>query len=250
MAWTRRGDLAICDGSSWKCRRISARRGKAAKGSIVLAHGLFLYGFYMGPLGRRLAADGYEVHICDYPTRRCGILEHGTAFAELLRFLAAELEEGAKLHIATHSLGGLLARVALQRIESEGGACASRIGRTVMLAPPNRGSDMARRVSRLFPSWSGRFAKPLPELSSAPDSIVHSLPIPKSFEIGIIAGTCDIEVAAPFTELPTASAWKALRSDHTFMPFYPHVYRELTHFLAEGAFCEEDETLAQERSLK
>ena len=244
MLWNRNGGRPGTEGVRWKCRRLAGRHGRKASGTVVLVHGLFLFGFYLELLARRLTRDGYDVYVCDYPTRSCGIMEHGESFAGLLDFIAEDSKAPkGSINIVTHSLGGIVARVALSMIEELPASrkhsfkCldSSMIGRIVMLAPPNKGSDVARRVTRLLP-WSKRFAKPLPELSSAPDSAIHSMPVPKSFQIGIIAGTYDIEVAVPYTILETASARKVLRSDHALMPFYPHVYRELSLFLKTGCF--------------
>lgn len=242
MPWSRSEGRSATERSPWKFRHIPGRPGGASSGGVVIVHGLFLFGFVFLPLAWRLAREGYDVYVCDYPTRRFGIREHGAHFARLLDEIAGLRGAAAgALHIVTHSLGGIVARVALASLEgtAPGGSFKSltpaMIGRTVMLAPPNKGSHVARDISRAFP-WSGRFAKPLPELSSAPGSEIHSIPVPKSFQIGIVAGTFDIEVALPLTELEGVSARSVLCSDHTFMPFYPHVYRELLHFLRHGSF--------------
>jgi pimeloyl-ACP methyl ester carboxylesterase len=229
----------------WKCKKLKA--SGEAKGAVALVHGLFMYGLYFAPLARLLRREGYDVYLCDYPTRRYGIAEHGRRFACILDRIAAENSpKAASLHIVTHSLGGTVARVALSLLEGQevdglkmdfASLRSWMIGRTVMLAPPNKGSDTARLATKVFP-WCGRFARPLPELSSAPEAAVHALPIPRSFEIGIVAGSCDIEVAVHRTRLESASASKTLRSDHTLMPFYPHVRKEILSFLKTGAFRE------------
>lgn len=246
MLWKKSERLQGGAASHWRCERYGRKLesdGKPSAEAVVLVHGLFLFGFYFWPLARRLAKDGYSVYICDYRTRKLGIREHGERFLAALESVAKDFGPSpGSLHIVTHSLGGVVARVALSSLEeAPGGRVGSlgreAIGRTVMLAPPNKGSDVAKAVSEALP-WSGRFAKPLPELSSAPGSEIHSIPSPKSFEIGVIAGTCDIEVALPYTALDGAKARKELRSDHTFMPFYPHVYRELSCFLKNGSFME------------
>ncbi len=205
-----------------------------------------MFGHYMAPLAWKLSREGYEVSIHDYPTRRFSILEHGEGFACHLERVALETaDSGAKIDIVTHSLGGILARVALSLIAAEAkldpserahpGISPGRIGRIVMLAPPNKGSTTARLISNAIP-WAGSFAKPLPELSEAPDAAIHSIPVPEGFDIGIIAGTLDIHVSARQAELATARSRKTLVTDHTFMPFYPHVFRETLHYLKSGSF--------------
>jgi len=201
---------------------------------------------YMAPLAWRLAREGYEVRLYDYPTRHRGLAEHGEEFASYLEALALETaSSGEKIDIVTHSLGGILARVALSLISKDlkledseriyPGIESCRIGRTVMLAPPNKGSGTARLVVKALP-WAGSFAKPLPELSCDPESEIHRLPVPFGFEIGVIAGSCDIHVSESQAALETANDSRTLSADHTMMPFYPHVYRELLHYLKKGRF--------------
>ena len=231
-----------------KSVRMRPRRSSGAgEGRIVvLVNGLFIVWHYMAPLAWRLAREGYDVRLYDYPTRRCGILEHGEGFALHLEELARETElAGTRIDIVTHSLGGILARVALSLISEDSkqetssrifpGIEPGRIGRVDMLAPPNKGSRTARLVVKALP-WVGSFAKPLPELSCEPGSGIHSLPVPDGFEIGIISGTSDIHVSASQAGLETANDSRTLSSDHTMMPFYPHVYRELLHYLGNGRF--------------
>ncbi len=229
--------------SPWKFSFCGGKPGgEASAGSVVLVHGLFLFGFCFKPLAWRLAKEGYDVYVYDYQTRRYGIREHGAHFLQALDEIAGKAKPApGSLHIVTHSLGGILARVALSSLEGAADGSLlhlkpSSIGRTVMMAPPNKGSDTAKRIVKALP-WAGRFAKPLPELSSAPEAEIHSIPIPKSFEIGIIAGNCDMEVALPYTELKGAKARKVLLCDHTFMPYYSHVYKELSSFLKTGSFA-------------
>lgn len=214
-------------------KRIAPRRGADNGQLAVVVHGLFMYGHFMIPLGNRLAEGGYETLIYDYPTRRRGIESHGGSFADYLGGLARR--SGKRINIVTHSLGGVVTRVALSRL-LEGGALHAKesIGRVVMLAPPHKGSDVAKLLSLL--PFAGAIARPLPELSSHPGALVHRLPSPEGVDIGIIAGRRDSEVAVEYTHMPGERAHTVIDSDHTFMPYRRDVANAVLRYLERGEF--------------
>lgn len=177
-------------------------RGETA----VLIHGMGRTRLSMLTLGRALRKDGYRVVLYGYPSTRHGIADHGAKFAE---FLAAEVFPGAAMgsvHLAGHSLGGIVIRQAL------GEDPPPAVGRIVMLAPPNQGSRTAERLSRW---WICRWLlRPLPELSTAPDAYVHRVPVPR-VAIGIIAGRDDGKVDTDLSHLPGQA-----EADHRVVPAY------------------------------
>jgi pimeloyl-ACP methyl ester carboxylesterase len=110
--------------------------------TVVLLHGLARRAGSLAGLGKALAAAGYPVWACDYPSRKRGIAATAAAIADRL---ADELP-GRPLAAVTHSLGGIVVRHL--------GDPRLRWRRIVMLAPPNHGSQVAAAFAgnRLF-AW-------------------------------------------------------------------------------------------------
>ena len=209
-------------------RRFEHLPGSAELPALVLVHGLLHRGIMMRSLAKFLNGRGYPVYIYDYRTTRSGIVSHGLKFAEFLR----ELPE-KRVAVVTHSMGGLLARVALS--ELAGTPAAEKIGRVVMLAPPNRGSRMAENVVRCFPP-AKLLVRPLDELSNRAGAVCHGLPVPRGFEIGIIAGDDDGKVSVDSTRLDGMADHVIVHARHVFIMFLPESRRQLLAFLETGRF--------------
>jgi len=209
-----------------------------ADGEIaVLVHGLIRRGRNLLVLGRRLNRAGFAVHIYDYETTTKTIAEHGRDFKLFLEKLAAENPE-RKIHIVTHSMGGIITREALGHPAGAGEILTSeRIGRIVMLAPPNQGSDAARRAVRWMP-FIRTVILPLAELSSAPEAYIHRVPVPDGIDIGIIAGRFDLEVRLNYTRLPAMRAHIPINAEHSFMVYLPKVAKLVVRYLREGRFTD------------
>src|SRR5690348_14945995 len=193
---------------------------------------------------RRMAREGerrgYCVRRLDYPSRRVGVLAH----AEQIGRTLATMPTDDPLHIVTHSMGGIVLRAAVAR----GWVPVERIGRVVMLAPPNGGSERAdwlgrTRLLRLVLGPAG------PELRTGPEGILGALP-PVSFEVGIIAGAVTRRtLAASCFEGPHDGKVSVHRAcvegmrellvvpcGHTFIMNAPDVIAQTFHFLERGAF--------------
>jgi hypothetical protein len=102
-----------------------------------------------------------------------------------------------------------------------------------MLGPPNRGSHVARKLTK----WGGFLCKPLRQLSDAPDSFVRNLPWPAAaLPIGVIAARHDRVVQLPSTHLPTQRDHVVVPSGHTRMLLRRDVATYVARFLREGQF--------------
>ena len=145
--------------------------------TVVLLHGLGRSAANMLILEWRLEARGYRVCNLGYDTRVARIDE---AIEEVYAgILDCPVGEGP-LHFVTHSLGGLVMRGLLDRKKID------RLGRAVMLAPPNAGSEIADRLGAL--GWLDEVMGPLStQLGTGAGDLPRTLPIP-SIPFGIIAG--------------------------------------------------------------
>lgn len=165
-------------------------QGKA-KGLCILVHGFAHRARHLRYFADAFAADGFDVALFDYCTFRSGIRRHAEDFLLRFRELAAERLDARNIRVLTHSMGGLVFRAAMNAMTEEERA---RIGRVVMLAPPNRGSRWgslacALGLRRLLPA--------LADMATFPSAFVHGIPpMPTSRPTGIVRARRDGKVHA------------------------------------------------------
>ena len=212
-----------------------------ARDTVILVHGLGRTRLSMWPLARRLARAGYSVVSWGYPSRRLSIAAIAARLrAELDRRLA---ECRGRVHLVTHSLGGIVARAALA------GGASPDIGRVVMLGPPNRGSELVDRLRalagfRLVAGVAGL------ELGTDPASTPNRLG-PVAFECGVIVGARPIDpflsrlipgdndgkVSVDRARVDGMRDFLVVPHGHTFIMWSAAVARQVVHFLERGKFA-------------
>ncbi|MEN8168751.1 MAG: alpha/beta hydrolase [Pseudomonadota bacterium] len=106
--------------------------------TVVLVHGLWMNGFEMRLLRRRLLSRGYSVYQFRYRTVGRNLHDN----AERLNNYLNKYVEGDKVHLVAHSLGGLVVRCLLHDFPEQ------RPGRVVTLGSPHQGSYVAQRIDR------------------------------------------------------------------------------------------------------
>jgi len=146
-------------------------------GTVILLHGLWRDSSAMRPVERYYRKLGYTVVNVSYPSTKFDI---PTLVTDYLAPQIDDVIDNAQSppHFVTHSMGGILVRYYFQINDDK------KPGRVVMLAPPNRGSEIVDSTSGL------PFAEPSPatiQLSAKKTSWVNQLD-PVDFELGIIAG--------------------------------------------------------------
>lgn len=192
---------------------------------VVLVHGMGRTRHSMRHLARALEAEGYEVVSHGYHSRLHRVPRHG---GDLAKVLAQEgsRPEVSRIHLVGHSLGCIVIRWAMAN------APPDRLGRVVLLAPPNKGSHVADRFAGGF-WWLSR---PLPDLTTDPNSIPRSLPAPIGVEIGVIAASNDILVSLEESHLQGESDHIIVASGHSFVMNKPRVHDLTLRFLRDGSF--------------
>jgi pimeloyl-ACP methyl ester carboxylesterase len=217
-----------------------AANGTSDKSGVLLLHGHGRFGASMMRLAGAARRAGYATFSPSYPHRRA----LGDIAAWLSpRVAAFEQEFAGPLHIVTHSMGGLVARALVT-------ACPRpRLGRIVMLAPPNQGSELADLLFRLrlAPTVLGASGAHLRTGRTAADEArLGTIDYP----VGIIAGDRPL-LPLPFNPIPRphdgkvsiAATHVAGSSDHlvlpvthTLMVYDPRVIRAALAFLRDGSF--------------
>ncbi len=202
--------------------------GRAAdRECVALVHGFLAHSMMLAVLGHRLRRHGYRTDLWGYRNMCCSILVHAERFADNLRRLDKDPTVD-RIHLVTHSMGCIIARAALTRYRP------LKLGRFVMLAPPNRGSFVAQATIGTL----GRFFKPVEELSTAEDSLVNSLPTPQDVDIGVIAAGRDALVSSASTRPEAPHDHVTIPCLHSSLLFRRDAAEMVVAFLREGRFPE------------
>jgi len=206
---------------------------------VVLLHGLGRTHWSMMPLESRLADAGYEVVNLGYPSTRLEPEALVSYVGAAVRDCCASVP---RLHFVTHSLGGIVVRgyIAEQR--------PANLGRVVMLAPPNRGSEIVDEL-RGWALFSWILGPTALQLGTNADSFPNRLP-PVDFDLGVIAGTESVNpigsailpagndgaVTVSRTHVEGMSDFVAVPASHTFIMWSNDAREQVVAFLRNGRF--------------
>jgi pimeloyl-ACP methyl ester carboxylesterase len=158
------------------------------------------------------------------------------------QFLECCQEDGGRIHFVAHSLGALVIRAYLAE------HAPAKLGRIVMLAPPNGGSEIVDRFRGWW--WFRTLLGPMaPQLGTGPEDLPARLPVPDC-DVGVIAGDRwinpvgrlvlppphDGTVSVARTHLAGVKDHLVVPHTHTFIMNSTRVAREIAHFLRHGKF--------------
>jgi hypothetical protein len=209
---------------------------------VIVLHGLGEGRRSMRPLVEFLRRNlDATVLSFGYASTSAGLEDHGRSLATVISHLPAD----APISFVGHSLGNLVVRRWMGLAAADD---LPRVGRMVMLGPPNHGSELARRVATidLLASLSHGAAR---ELVLDWNRVSQHLAVP-SCPFGIVAGgkgddrgysrllsgDDDAVVRVDETRLDGADDFLLLPVHHAAMMQHPSVQRATASFLETGRF--------------
>ena len=210
---------------------------------VVLLHGMARSHRAMKKMQKGLTAAGYHTVNLGYPSTDLTIEE--IAATSLRRGVkSCEHFNPSAIHFVTHSLGGIIVRQALYTDRPD------KLGRVVMLSPPNRGSTATDTLrGSWFYDWLNGPAGQ--QLTTDSNSLPNKLG-PADFPLGIITGDRhaffdfwlsevipgpdDGKVSVEQAKLAGMSDFLVVHESHPFIMNAPQVIAQTCFFLKNGRF--------------
>ncbi len=210
---------------------------------VVLLHGLNRSWHAMTKMATELQAAGFTTVNVDYPSQT-GPIEDLAPMAVNEGLEKCREADAVQINFVTHSMGGILLRYAYNE------SPIPDLGRVVMLAPPNQGSEIVD-VTKDWPGAELLTGEAGLQIGTDENSIPAQLG-PVDFELGIIAGTGTIspflsmmlpnpndgKVSVASTKVEGMDDFLIVRNSHHFIVTNDNVIENTIQFLRTGKFLE------------
>ena len=207
---------------------------------VILLHGLARTSSSMEDMEEALRDAGYNVVNDSYPSREHPIEELAPLAVEAGLEACGDIRGRQKVHFVTHSLGGILVRYYFEGHELK------HLGRVVMLAPPNQGSEASDDL-RNVPGFDLLNGPAGSQLGKGEDSVPLQLD-PPDFEFAVIAGDRSIDpitsavlpnpddgkVSVADTKLEGMSDFALVNVSHAYIMQNDEVIEMVKRFLKTG----------------
>lgn len=206
---------------------------------VICIHGLAETPMIMAPAELMFRTNGYQVWNIAYPST----LQPIEVLAD--RYIAPRLEAAAasRVHVVTHSLGGVLLHYCLQAHRPR------RLGRVVMTSPGLHGSE-AIEVYRHNPLYRLIYGPAACQSGTGDDAFARFLPPSADYELGVIAGGASLDPLAnlfiPWPhdgKISAGRTWLDGLSDHIVLPLphdvtcdHPLALFQIWSFIQSGRF--------------
>lgn len=206
---------------------------------VVLLHGMARTYRSMSKMEVALKKEGYTVVNYDYPSTRYDI---NKIAKEYLPKAIDQCKPDITVNFVTHSLGGIVLRKYLIDNKLE------RLGRVVMLGPPNKGSEVVD-ILKNIPGFKFINGPAGMQLGTGDASVPNSLGA-VNYPVGIIAGSSTInpilsqmlpnpddgKVSVERTKLEGMSDHMVVPVSHPFLMRNKGVIKQVKAFLKTGVF--------------
>jgi pimeloyl-ACP methyl ester carboxylesterase len=210
-------------------------------GGVVLLHGIARSARSFRKMQGALEAAGFATLNIDYRSRAKSLDALVVDIHPAIAAFAARLD--GPIHFVAHSMGGLLTRAYVAKYPP------TRLGRVLLLGPPNNGSEIADRFGRLV-LYRMFFGPAGQQLTTTPDAVTRALLPAPTYPLGVIAGNRSVyPIASRFLPSPNdgrvsvESAKLNGMADHIVIPTaYPLLVRDARaiaqtiRFLQRGRF--------------